>query len=270
MKLFGALFLVLHASLLPCIAAVDGCVAPDASAFVVPEFPLIPVLPPDRNLQFLLTFLESIIPPIAAHETPMAIRFTNLVDSLNWNCVATYHPTFKSSLTGNPNKRGNGNNGNGNGGGNGNNGNGNGGGNGNNGNGNGGGNGNNEIFGKYPLIRSPDVATHTTDARQLCGIYALAAAVPGFFNDDDAASETFLAGFPASVLGITTTGLPSDLLDTCSDPKDQACLEGYAACLGYSPQAMGAVVAYQMVDFTLEDGWNSKGNLARGGRTCTL
>ena len=267
----------------PSVTA-NGCVAPDASAFVVPDFPLIPVLPPDKNLQLLLTLLESVIPSINAYETPMAIRFTNLVDSLNWNCVAAYHPTFKSSLTGNPNtgsgngnSNGNGNNGNSNGNGNNGNSNGNGingnsNGNGNNGNSNGNGNSRNLqatlLLGEYPLPRSPDVVTHTTDARQLCGIHALAAAVPGFFDNGGDAIDTFLAGFPASVLGITSTGLPSELLDTCADPKDEACLAGYLSCRGYSPEAMGAVVAYQLVDYTFSDGWNNQGSLAKGGRTC--
>jgi len=210
-------------------AAMAACTPSSPSDFKIPDFGLILPLPPDKNIQILLTLLESVIPPIQTYETPMAIRFTNLFDTMSWNCVATYHASYKSALPQN-----------------------------------------NDNQDKYKLIRSQDATTYTTDARQLCGVYAFAAALPGFFDEDVSATETFLSGFPAQVLGLTESniGIPSDLLDSCPDPMVKQCLEEYATCHGFTPAAMGAIVAYQALAYSRTDGWNSEGKLAKAGRTC--
>ena len=41
----------------------------------------------------------SLIPVIAPYETPLAIRWTSLIDAIFWNCVASYSDVYKDALT---------------------------------------------------------------------------------------------------------------------------------------------------------------------------
>ena len=58
-------------------------------------------LPPfqDPSLRIHLASIFSQLPVLSQFETPIAIRWTSLIDAVFWNCVATYSDAYKDALT---------------------------------------------------------------------------------------------------------------------------------------------------------------------------
>eukprot|EP00545_Synedropsis_sp_CCMP1620_P002929 CAMPEP_0119010050 /NCGR_PEP_ID=MMETSP1176-20130426/4758_1 /TAXON_ID=265551 /ORGANISM="Synedropsis recta cf, Strain CCMP1620" /LENGTH=514 /DNA_ID=CAMNT_0006962645 /DNA_START=57 /DNA_END=1601 /DNA_ORIENTATION=- len=93
---------------------------------------------------------------------------------------------------------------------------------------------------------------HTSEARALCMIHAVHKLIPDLV--------------PIASLDISMW-LAELGLDTSIMSNDEA---RYLADLGaYSPHILGSVVAADILDNMKEDGWNSDGSVAAGGKECT-
>ena len=74
---------------------------PPPSDYTLPTsgpFSAIPS-PPGRHLAGLISGFESWLVGLNMYETPIAIRLENLIDSMDWNCVASYSMGWKDALT---------------------------------------------------------------------------------------------------------------------------------------------------------------------------
>lgn len=60
------------------------------------NYPINMPSPPDMLLGGII---PKLIPDILKHETPIQIWMTNRIDQVNWNCVASYHPTALNAVT---------------------------------------------------------------------------------------------------------------------------------------------------------------------------
>ena len=214
----------------PRSSASAGCVAAaDPDDFKLPRFELHPELPPFPRMQIYFGLLGSLIPAISQYETPIQQRFTSLVDTLLWNCVAAFDPTHLASVPTTPG-------------------------------------GEDAPAARRPVASNPDPTTHNTDARLKCGMHAVAAAIPTLFPPAGApaAEAAFLAGFSAQVLELTAAdmGISAGLRSACPTASDAACLAEYAECRDNTPRAIGEVLAYELLGAAANDGWNADGTAA--------
>ena len=99
----AALFLCVACALLPNItsAAETSCVA---SSYKLPQQLLdaatgagFPGPPPLFGL--VASIQAGWVPALKLYETPMSVRFTRLIDALDWNCAAAYSADWNDALT---------------------------------------------------------------------------------------------------------------------------------------------------------------------------
>lgn len=212
------------------------CTEPTESDFLVPAFDVREEIPILHQLH--IGIFEATIPSLNEYETTISVRLANFVDMAIWNCVASFHKYYQSSLlqVGTTSESV-------------------------------------KTFvggAELPLIRSMNKETHTSSSRIMCAMYANANLRSTMFGATPSAHESFMAGLPAAVLNLTTSDLdiPVALREACPSVTDSACLRDYAACHGYTPKVMGSIVAYQIAHFSLNDGWNANGVLTENGRAC--
>ena len=77
------------------------CTSKIESDYILPKegpFSAIPT-PPGPHLAGLIEGLKAWVVGIEKYETPFAIRFTRLIDTLDWNCAATYSTGWKDAIT---------------------------------------------------------------------------------------------------------------------------------------------------------------------------
>ena len=79
------------------------CPAPTAAPTTSTTTTLaLPPLPPAPLRYFGVLFngvMDPLLPYLRKEETPVAIRYTNLIDTVTWNCMAVYSPTWRDALT---------------------------------------------------------------------------------------------------------------------------------------------------------------------------
>ena len=162
------------------------------------------------------------------YETPMAIRIFAIGNDIFWNCVAVYDDTALDILTKRP-----------------------------------------------PIIRASSAiinnpSTGNPNTKLLCGLYANLMVL----------SVAFPESIPVYQATFTPLNFDSTLLSPESyDPNIRTCLSnGYSysspniACLqniadqnGYKPEIMASIVAFQVLDYLENDGWNAYGQINRNG-----
>eukprot|EP00635_Sarcinochrysidales_sp_CCMP3193_P001001 CAMPEP_0118913556 /NCGR_PEP_ID=MMETSP1166-20130328/14315_1 /TAXON_ID=1104430 /ORGANISM="Chrysoreinhardia sp, Strain CCMP3193" /LENGTH=551 /DNA_ID=CAMNT_0006853119 /DNA_START=148 /DNA_END=1806 /DNA_ORIENTATION=- len=199
--------------------------------FTLPDFAGSPLPLPvavDPNVEVHLNILSAVSGALVNYETPIALRLGSLVDTLVWNCAASYHDAWLDALTL-----------------------------------------------ERPVTAVPDRALHTSDSRVLCSAYAVKALYPELFIEDDV--PRFLETFLAQLLGFTDVGFPSDFPLLCDEDSSTttttncgASLKMYLEEKGYVPEAVGAAVAYGVMEYAKDDGWNADGRLGEDGSSeCT-
>lgn len=182
-------------------------------------------------------------PGLKQYETPIAIRFTHLIDVMNWNCAAVYSSNWKDALTkAEPLLRSPtttsvstaiGDDGDG-------------------------------------VFATKDVDLHTSDARLLCMVHSWATVVRDWVPE---AVPTLMGVINSyGYLGVSDTYNKD--VDDCFNintdgAADKTCLVDAAVNECYSPSIMGAIVARQLTEYARRDGWNMYGTLNKDGTPCT-
>mmetsp|Transcript_22803 Transcript_22803/g.73334 ORF Transcript_22803/g.73334 Transcript_22803/m.73334 type:complete len:175 (-) Transcript_22803:188-712(-) len=70
--------------------------------FTLPDFAGSPLPLPvavDPNVEVHLNILSAVSGALVNYETPIALRLGSLVDTLVWNCAASYHDAWLDALT---------------------------------------------------------------------------------------------------------------------------------------------------------------------------
>ena len=198
-------------------------------------------------------------PALRQYETPLVLRFTRLIDLLDWNCAASFSDDWRDALT----------------------------------------------FGD-PLVRTPPNANatrqansttdevrfdlHTSDSRLLCMVHAWTT-VTRFWIPE--AVHPLLDVLNMLGMGPAADTVDVDLnfdpdVDRCFDIAgmqtawddkeggllhtqqgiDAGCLRHVARRNCYSPKIVGKIVARQIHQYALYDGWNMQGEYDADGMKC--
>ena len=221
------------------------CTSKVESDYILPKqgpFPNIPT-PPGPHLAALVEGLKAWTVGIKQYETSYAIRFTRLVDTLDWNCAAIYSTDWKDALT-KKNKTlvhapptmtilasSNSN-----------------------------------IFSQeQPEI---DIELHNSDTRLLCMANAWATVVKDWVPEAEEAMMNYIQAFQYP--GITDSGY-NPQVKACFDKEGNAnmkCLTKLAEDDCFAPSIMGAIVAQQVSEYARRDGFNMYGEMNRNGSEC--
>jgi len=211
---------------------------PTTTTQVVPPLPPVPV-------RYFATLFDCVIgpviPAIKNEETPVQVRYTALIDSMTWNCMAIYSPTWKDALTKQrpfmtaPSSK----------------------------------------HDTENRIQCAIAAAHhftsvyLTESR--AGIEAAVESVSANYLGYTIPLQEELYP-PLEACGLNPRRQRRGKLDAFVDPDsatDQACLAAAVAGAGYDPSIVGQAVAEQIFGFGARDGWNSLGDLDRDGDDCT-
>ena len=205
---------------------------------------MVPPLPPVPVRYFATLFdcvIGPVIPAIKNEETPVQVRYTALIDSMTWNCMAIYSPTWKDALTKQrpfmtaPSSK----------------------------------------HDTENRIQCAIAAAHhftsvyLTESR--AGIEAAVESVSANYLGYTIPLQEELYQ-PLEACGLNPRRQRRGKLDAFVDPDsatDQACLAAAVAGAGYDPSIVGQAVAEQIFGFGARDGWNSLGDLDRDGDDCT-
>ena len=87
--------------LLICLSAVQAdCASSNSSTYRLPDAgPISEFPPPAKHLLSTIAGLQTWAQLLSSFETPISVRFTHLIDVLNWNCAAVYSSSWKDALT---------------------------------------------------------------------------------------------------------------------------------------------------------------------------
>ena len=87
--------------LLICLSAVQAdCASSNSSTYRLPDAGPISEFPsPVKHLFSTIAGLQTWAQLLSSFETPISVRFTHLIDVLNWNCAAVYSSSWKDALT---------------------------------------------------------------------------------------------------------------------------------------------------------------------------
>jgi len=161
------------------------------------------------------------------YETPYAVRFTHLIDVINWNCAAVYSSDWKDALTKNdvllhapPTIAGV---------------------------------AELNIVGGVAELKV-DVNLHTSDTRLMCMASSWAVVVQDWVPEASQAVMGYLQAFQYP--GITDGGYDSRVM-ACfveNGVEDTVCLTDFAEEECYTPLVMGAIVAQQVSEYARRDG----------------
>ena len=203
---------------------------PPPSDYTLPTsgpFSAIPS-PPGRHLAGLISGFESWLVGLNMYETPIAIRLENLIDSMDWNCVASYSMGWKDALT----------------------------------------KGDVLVRSPEFVndLSTTVVSLYNSDTRLLCMASAWSAVVQDWVPEAAGAMLDYLELFQYP-FSIRESGFDGNVM-ACFDGDgiaDSDCLQAVAQDHCYSPFIMGRIVAQQVHEFGKRDGWNMYGDLGSDG-----
>ena len=168
------------------------------------------------------------VPALGLYETPIAVRFTRLIDALDWNCAAVYSQKWDDALTKTepiirtPTTA------------------------------------KNVDASSGLFVQERDVSLHTSDTRFLCAVHGWHAIIQDWVPD---ALGTLLPALAGLGLNFTeeSLGYNEDVGECFVDvanggPIDAICLERIAKDHCYKPAIMGQIVGRQLAEYARTDG----------------
>lgn len=174
--------------------------------------------------------LEAWIPSLGKFETPLVVRFTHLIDRINWNCAATYSSDWKDYMTrGDPLVR---------------------------------------TPETLQTPTSDIIDLHSSDLRLQCMVHAWSTVVVDWIPEAAYDISSYITNYEFTDSAPGYDAEVSVCFDENGVPDD-TCIETVAQLHCYKPSIMGAIVAQQVTEFGRRDGWNMYGNLNRDGTPCT-
>jgi len=210
---------------------VDACVAKN---YVLPtaKGPISTFPPPALHTFATVAGLQEWAVYLNTFETPIAIRFTHLIDMMNWNCAAIYSDSWKDSLTKKepllhtP---------------------------------------------KETILENGDttIQLHSSDLRLLCMVNTWAAVIEDWIPEATEAISDYVETFmyPGIELGYNSeVDACFDLTGDGSSNND--CLYEVASESCFAPSIIGKIVGRQLNEYAKRDGWNMYGELNSDGSPC--
>lgn len=180
--------------------------------------------------------MQAWIPGLKKYETPLVVRFTHLIDRIDWNCAASYSSNWRDYLTkADPLVRAP------------------------------------QTVSwtdpSMPAASSANVDMHTSDLRLQCMTHAWATVVSDWVPESETSVLSYISDFQITDV---TQGY-SEKVSACftDGHADTVCLNEIAEAQCYKPSIIGTIVAHQVAEFARTDGWNMYGELDRDGTPCT-
>ena len=213
------------------LRAVNAC---DPLEYELPKAgPLTDPSPPGPHLVATFAGMEAWAVGLK-YETPITLRFTSFIDSIMWNCVATYSPDWKDALTKEDTLI--------------------------------------DIPSSTTNEYEQTIDLHTSDSRLMCIVNAWLTVVEEWAPDSlDPLlnyTDTFQYYLPKP------RGFEPDVDECFFDnPNDEIekkmCLQNLAQQNCYAPSTVGKIVGRQVTEYGRNDGWNMYGTLNNDGTPCT-
>ena len=169
------------------------------------------------------------------YETPIVIRFTRLIDIMNWNCAAVYSVQWKDALTKtDPIIR---------------------------------------APEEININGKETISLHNSDTRLLCMVNAWATVVEDWVSEAAQPVLGIISDFkyPGVSNGYSDSvnTCLSNHGETGNDHYLQKeCLLVLAESNCYSPSIMGKIIGHQITEYARDDGWNMYGQLNSDGTPC--
>lgn len=181
---------------------------------------------------------------LSLYETPIAVRFTRLIDALDWNCAAVYSQKWDDALTKTdpiirtPKEA-------------------------------------KKVDASSGLfVQEKDVSLHTSDTRFLCAVHGWHAILQDWVPDAVDKLLPALAGFGLNFTE-ESLGYNEDVGEcfadlAAGDVADAICLERIAKDNCYKPAIMGQIVGRQLAEYARTDGKSSCEHIVRKNRHLLL
>lgn len=191
--------------------------------------------PPPQTFATVAALKGGWTPGLAMYETPMAVRFTHLIDMLDWNCAASYSADWKDAIDrGEPLVRTP---------------------------------GTVQVADADGAVSALNI--HSSDARLLCMVHGWATVVLDWVPEayPSLSGVQYSLGYRGIVPGYNST--VDEAFDLATGDPDRAALGTLAEGSCYSPRTMGAIIGRQLTEYAKRDGWNMYGELSNDGTPCT-
>ena len=185
--------------------------------------------PPGPHIAGLVESFKAWTVGLNQMETIYVVRFTHLIDTINWNCAAVYSPDWKNAI----NKQ------------------------------------DDLIHAPDTIQLSGDLTVNlnTSDARLLCMASAWATVVDDWVPQASDPIKGYITTFQYPNIEYGYNSRVATCYNENGE-ADDACLSDLAAEECYAPAVMGAIVAHEVAELARRDGWNMYGNLRGDGTEC--
>lgn len=196
--------------------------------------PLNDPSPPGPHLIAIYAAFQAWSVGLNKYETPITLRFTSLIDSMMWNCVAAYSPDWKDALTKSDTII--------------------------------------DIPSTTSIEDGKTADLHTSDSRVMCIVNAWLTVVEEWVPDAVGPLLGYVDQFQYYLP--KPHGFDPDVdacfFDNLDDEAGKKrCLESLAQENCYAPSTVGKIMGRQVTEYGRNDGWNMYGTLNSDGTPCT-
>ena len=208
-----------------------SCPTKKESEYFLPLDGPLASIPNGAHVTGLVAGFQAWIAGFQNYETPTVLRFTYLIDSMDWNCAASYSHNWKDSLTKSdvlvrtPSSI---------------------------------------------LIGQRSVPLHTSDTRLMCIISAWATVVKDWVPESYKPLISYINDFRYTGIGYGgyDPDINKCFDDEFDGKPNLQCLQKIAQDECYAPSVMGAIIGHQLAEYAKRDGWNMYGELRSDNSKC--